>query len=245
MNLSGYTQVTGVQTQDYGSTQLHPLGTIGRTRDGRVFRYVKAGAVALTVGDFIQSPAVVVNHLTLTPAAAAIGDSSVTVALGATAATANQYAEGYLMTAVTPGMGRTYQISGHAAIASSGTGVFNLAPDEKIQIALTTSSRVHLLANPYNGVIQMPVTTATGICVGVAVSAIPIGEFGWLQTKGLCCPLTDGTPALGAHVMVPGAVAGAAEIVVAAGTLIVAQFVGRMAMVGVDNVRNAVMLDID
>lgn len=245
MNLSGPLSVTGIQTQEFGTIQLHPLGSIGQTKDGRRFRYVKAGAVALTVGDFIQSPAVVVNHLTMTAAAAAIGATSVTMTLGATAATANQYAEGYLMTAVTPGMGRTYAVTGHPAAASAASLAVTLDPSDPIQIALTTSSRLHLLANPYNNVIQMPITTATGICVGVAVSALPIDNYGWLQTKGLCCPLTDGTPALGAHVMVPGAVAGAAEIVVAAGTLVVAQFVGRMAMVGVDNVRNAVMLDID
>ena len=245
MHFSGPTQITGIQTQEYGTTQLHPLGTIGETRDGRLFRYVKNGAVALTVGDFIQSSADVPNHKTLTPAAAAIGASSVTVTLGATLAAANDYAEGYLMTAVTPGMGRTYQISGHPAAASAATLAVTLAPDDLIQIALTTSSRVHLIANPYNRVIQFPVTTATGVCVGVAVSALPIDNYGWLQTKGACCPLTDGTPALGAHIMVPGAVAGAGEIVVAAGTLIVAQFVGRMIFAGVDNVRNPVFLDID
>jgi hypothetical protein len=165
--------------------------------------------------------------------------------LGATLADANQYAEGLLQVAVTPGMGYQYMISGHPAAALSASLTVALDQSDPIQVALTTASRLHLIANRYNGVIQMPVTTATGVCVGVAVSAIAISNYGWLQTKGPAIPLTDGTPALGAHVMVPGAVAGAAEIVVAAGTLIVAQFVGRMMMVGVDNVRNAVMLDID
>ena len=245
MNFTGEVQITGAQSQDYGTTQLHPLGAIARTKDGRAFRYANAGAVALTVGDFIQSSADVANHKTLTSAAAAIGATSVTMTLGNTAATANQYAEGYLMAAVTPGMGRTYGIIGHPAADADATLAVTLDASDPIVIALTTASRLHLIANPYKDVIQFPVTTATGVCVGVAVSAIPIANFGWLQTKGPCCPLTDGTPALGAHVMVPGAVAGAAEIVVAAGTLIVAQFVGRMIFAGVDNVRNPVMLDID
>ncbi len=57
--------------------------------------------------------------------------------------------------------------------------------------------------------------------------------------------LTTGTPALGALVMGPGTVAGAVQVVAAAGTLLVAQIIGHMAQVGVDGKYNFVKLKID
>src|SRR5437773_343778 len=76
-----------------GSTTLsvpHYLGERMVTKDGRSFRYCLNGAVALVAGNVIQAAAQIPNHLALTPVAASIGDTSITVALGATAATANQ-----------------------------------------------------------------------------------------------------------------------------------------------------------
>jgi hypothetical protein len=104
---------------------------------------------------------------------------------------------------------------------------------------------VGLIANPYNGVIQLPVTTATGTLVGIATYIISAGQYGWIQTWGICSVLTTGTPALGAMVMGPGTAAGAAQVVVAAGTLIVAQIIGHMAQVGVDGKNNFVHVRIN
>lgn len=243
MNLTAESQVVGLAHNDvYLSTDRpqHRLGTLARTRDGRMFRYCKAGAVALVPGNVIQSPAIVPNHLALTSAAQAVGDKSLTVTPGATLGTENQYAEGWLQIDTTPGNGRQYAISGHKAFASATAFTLNLENDDPIDIALTTATRYGLIANPYNGVIQMPVTTATGTFVGIAVSIIPIAGFGWLQVWGNAPVLIAGTPALGAMVMAPGATAGAAEVVVAAGTLIVAQIVGHMAQVGVAGKNNSV-----
>ena len=68
----------------------------------------------------------------------------------------------------------------------------------------------------------MPVTTLTGIPIGVAVSAIASASFGWLQTRGPCGVLTDDTVVVGNRVVVPSAAAGAAgpETAVAANSAI-------------------------
>lgn len=241
----GGSQAMAVDTFGWTSDQKHPLHTLAETKDGRFFRYVKAGASALVVGDCIQSPAIVPNHLALTAAATAIGATQTVFTLGATLATANQYAEGYLGVDTTPDLGRTYTISGHAAVASAGSMTLNLMPDDPVQVAFTTSTRLGLIANPGAGVIQMPVTTATGTLVGVGNAAVAASNYGWVQSRGLKSTLIAGTPALGAIVMTPGATAGAAEIIVAAGTLIVAQIVGKMAQVGVSGKCNFVYLMID
>lgn len=231
--------------QDLYISSATPTAKIGarvETDDGRVFRYVKNGAVALVAGNFIQSPAITSAHLATTATATAIGATTLVFTPGAATGTANQYTDGFMGVSVTPGLGYTYEVASHPAIASSVA--FNLTLKTPIQVALTTSSRLGLIMNKHNGVIQAPVTTATGTLVGVATYIIAANEYGWIQTWGLCSALTTGTPALGAMVMWPGTVAGAAQVVVAAGTLIVAQVIGHMAQVGVTGEANFIDLRI-
>lgn len=225
------------------STQKHPLGTVGRTADGRVFRYAKAGASDLVAGNLLQSSAPVANHLALTPAAAAVGAVAVTATLGATAATANQYAEGYLQIDTTPGNGYVYTIKDHLAIASAGTGVFNLLADDGIQVALTTASRVGLIANPYSGVIQAP-TTLTAITVGFAAYVISASQYGWIQTWGPVAALINGTPAVGSGVVAGATTAGSVDVNPAVAGATVGCLVGRIMQVGVSTKNNMVYAQI-
>lgn len=211
------------------------------TDDGRVYRYALAGAVDLVAGNVLQGPAIVTTHLANTPPAVAIGATSFTYTPGGTLGTLNQYAGGYLQIDTTPGNGYTYAISGHPAFALSTA--FTLTLKDAIQVALTTSSRVGLMANPYRGVIQFPVTTATGIVAGVAPYIITAAQYGWIQTWGICSVLIAGTPALGAGVMTPSTTAGSA-VVLTTTNLVVAQTVGYMAQIGVDGKNNWVDLRI-
>lgn len=228
---------------EYGTTQLHPLGTKMVTRDGRVFRYVKAGASALVPGNVIQAPAQITTHDQLTPAAAAIGASTIVPTLDATnAVVENQYAEGWAVIDTTPGEGYAYPIASHLAAAASTAVTLKLHADAKVQVALTTSSRVTLVPNPYKGVIQCPVTTLTGAIVGVAVAAIAASNFGWIQTEGACPVLIAGTPAVGAAVGVPATAAGAVVIDGAATSGLFV--VGRMMVTGVDGKILPVLLSI-
>lgn len=246
MNLQTETVIAGGDTADSSATAKHRIGTRMVTRDGRVFRYALNGAVDLVAGNCIQGPAIVALHLANTPPNVAIGATSFTYTPGATLGTANQYADGWLQVDTTPGNGQTYGIDSHLAFALSTAFTLNLKTDDPIRVALTAAgSKVGLIANKYRGVIQMPVTTATGLLVGVAPCVITAAQFGWLQTWGVYAGvLIAGTPALGAIVMTPGGTAGAAEIIVAAGTLIVAQIVGNMVQVGVNLKNNAVDLKI-
>jgi hypothetical protein len=224
------------------ATQEHPLGARFTTKDGRTFRYCKAGASALVVGNVIQAPAQDTAHQQLTPVAAAVGATSIVAALGASAATANQYAGGWAIIDTTPGLGYAYPVSGHAAVSSSGNITINLERDSTVQVALTTSSRVSLQANPYSGVIQSPVTTLTGAVVGVAVYPIAASEFGWIQTHGPGAVLVAGTPGVGLAVVVPGTAAGC---VVIDGAASATKVVGSMMVTGVDGKVQAVLLNIN
>lgn len=234
-------QAAGQPLYTSSTTPYHQLGERLVTVDGRVFRYCKAGAT-LVAGNWLQSPAQVANHQNIAPTATfAIGATEVTVTLGATAATANQYAGGQMVVTITPGLGQQIVIEGHPAADSGATLTLKLA--EPLRVALTTTTRVDLCPNQYNGVIQVPVTTLTGTVVGVATYIITSGEYGWVQRGGLTGALIAGTPAVGLGVGFPTSAAGAAVIDDAA----TAGFVtaGYMASTGGNGECNGVMLALE
>ena len=185
---------------DQSATQMAPLGSKLILSDGREFVYAKNGAVTGVAGNLYQAPATTANHLNCSVTAAAIGDKSISVVLGATAATENQYAEGYLHVVDGTGEGVSYKIKGHAAVASAGTGVFTLYDPVIEALVASGTSEVSLVPNKHNGVVIHP-SPPTAALVGVAVRDFTAAYFGWYQKKGLCAGLTDGTLIAGEQVI--------------------------------------------
>lgn len=227
--------------------QRHALGTLATSRDGRIFRYSSVGAVDTVVGSIYQSAVKVANHLANTPPVVLVGATSFQYTPGASAAAANFYAEGYLQVDTAPGNGYMYGVSGHPAIAASTAFPLYLTPDDPIQVALTAVSRVGLHANSYRQVVVSP-TTATGLTVGGAVAVIPNNaaaeNFGWLQTRGPFASLINGTPAIGAGLVISATTAGALDVAAVAAEINV-RIVARAMQVGVSTKNNAVFLLLD
>lgn len=223
-------------------TQLHRLGTYAETNDGRGFRYAQMGAVDSIAGSLYQSSAPIALHLANTPPVVALGDTSFSYTPGATAAAANLYAEGYLQVDTTPGNGYTYEISGHGAITASTAFTLNLA--DPIQVALTAASRVGLRANPYRAVIVTPVTNTAKI-VGIPGAVITAASYGWVQTRGTCSALINGTPAITAPVVNSGTTIGALDKWTTAAADVAVTLVGYMQQVGVSGKNNFVDLVLD
>lgn len=223
------------------ATKNHTLGTRAYTADGRRFRYCQAGASDLVAGNVQQSAAPVTAHLANTPPIVAIGATSFTYTPGAAAGAADLYGDGYLQVDTTPGNGYTYQVAGHLAISSSTAFTLNLK--DPIQVALTASSRVGLMPNPYKNVI-IAATTVTAPVVGVAPMPIPATYYGWLQTWGTCSTLINGTPGVGIGVVSSATTAGAVDVAAVAAEINV-RIIGRMAQVGVSGKNNFVVLTID
>lgn len=192
MQLSGYTLIENVDLYNSETNASHRLGQMGMTADGRKFRYAKAGGVTLVTGNLLQSPARSTDFTDLGVAAAAVGDKTITVTLGSTAATANMFAQGQAVVSVTPGLGQIFTIASHPAADASATLVLTL--EEPVRVALTTSSKITLHLNDYNGVVASP-TTRTGKTVGVATYPIPTTKYGWIQTGGPSAALSDATVA--------------------------------------------------
>jgi hypothetical protein len=183
------------------------LGSVMRLQDGREFVYAKAGE-ALSKGKLATAPAHVADHSNIAVAAAvAVGGTTVTVTLGATAATANQYAGGLLVTSDAAGEGTSYEILSHAAVDASG--VITLKLRNPIRVALTTSSEVTLVHNQFRGTLEG--TVATRKAVGVPLVDVTDQYFYWAQYRGACPVLADGAIALGNAVVPSDAVSGAVE----------------------------------
>lgn len=236
--LSGAVELFAQDILSISSTQQHPLGTQGVTKDGRVYRYGRAGGTTLAPGKLAVAATQAANHENMACAAASAGATTVTVTLGATAATLNQYAGGYLVINDVNGEGIAYLISGHPAADASATLVVTLA--QPIQVALTSSSEASLVLNPWADAV-ISVSDQLDMPVGIPNVSITNAYYGWFQTRGVCSALADETLAVGEMLTIGSSVGGALEELDATGEALV----GVAIQAGVDTEYRAVYLLID
>ena len=218
------------------------VGTRWDLSDGRELLLVRAGAVDVAAGKLYQDAAIVANHQNLTVTAYTAYSNngnvpaSVAVTLGATAATANQYAGGLLVVNSSTGAGQTLRIASHPAAASAGS--LTLTLEEGAVTAITTSSKVCLIPPHGADVIVYP-TTDTGAPAGVGLYIIPTTTYGFLVSKGLVACLADGAIAVGSSISPSGVVAGAVKTGVLADGLI-----GNANQAGVDTEYRSVFINV-
>ena len=216
------------------------VGTRWDLSDGREVILVKAGD-AVAAGKLYQDAAIVPNHQNIAVAAyqaySANGNvpAKVTVTLGATAATANQYRGGFVVVNDANGEGQTLRIASHPAADASATLAITLEDDATV--ALTTSSEVCLLPAHGKDVIIQP-TTITGAQVGVGLTTIAAGAYGFLVSKGIVSCLAGGAIGVGLGISV-GSVAGSVSVAAATTARL-----GYAAQAGVDTEYRAVFIDV-
>jgi hypothetical protein len=236
---TGFMQIAPNDVLETSSTAEVQIGTKAVLEDGREFRYAKAGGADLDPGKLCVAATVVANHVNIAvAAAAAAGATEVTVTLGATAATENQYAGGFITINDAAGEGIAYRISGHPAADASASLTVTLA--QPLAVALTTDSEASLEVHPYSGAV-ISATDQADMPVGIPNVTIASGEFGWIQTKGICSALADETLAIGSMLTIGSGVAGALEVVDA----VAEPIVGVARQAGVDTEYRAVSLMID
>lgn len=226
---------------DAGQATL--VGTRWDTSDGRELMLVSVDSgAALVAGKLYQDAAIVADHQNLTVTAfnaySANGNdpATVTVTLGATAATANQYAGGFLIVNSSTGLGQTLRIASHPAAALSASLVITL--EDGPNTALTTSSKVCLIP-PHGANIIINPTTPTGAVVGVGLYPIAASAYGYVTVKGLTSCLADGALTVGSAISPSNAVAGAVE-----NGVIAQGFVGNANQTGVDTEYRSVFVNL-
>jgi len=202
--------MTAIRTDKEQVNKEHQLGQRYVDSNGRVWTYCKAGATGLDRGKLTAAPTVVANHTNMSwQTAPAAGDKVVKVTLGATAATADQYKDGWLVVNDGTGEGRMYPVEGNLAADSAATCTVYLA--EAIDTAgALAEANVDLLAGKYNGVVISPADQADApVCVPIV--AITADYYFWAQSGGPCAVWADETltPVAGLVTMgssVPGSV---------------------------------------
>lgn len=213
-NITGNPIVGGIDLYSSSATPITDVGSLIFGDNGKAYRYALAGE-ALVVGNVLQSSVVDTQFDDMAVAAnVAIGQNQIVLTNGTTAVTAGQFVGGTVEFSVTPHLGGEYTIIGHST-ATNGSS-WTLTLDRPLRVAITSAAtKATVRRSPWSGSIQLP-TTQTGTPVGVAIYAIPSGEYGWVQTKGVAAVLSDNsTFAVGSCLSNSVAAAGAVGVFVA------------------------------
>jgi len=191
------------------------VGTRGALPDGRVFYYASSkDAAAIPKGQLAMAEVIPAAQANDNPsAAAAVGAESVSITLSSSQThAADDFAQGYLIVNDAAGEGETYSVKGSTAVAA-GTAI-TVTLNDPIRVALTTSSEVTLMKNPWQH-IDLAAAGHVHMAAGVPAVDIPIGstdtQYAWVQTWGVCAGWDDAATAIGA-VLQSGTTAGQFEV---------------------------------
>lgn len=212
-----YTGLQQISSQQLNSTNAFKdtsssLGDIVVGSDQAIYAYSQAGASNLAAGKVNVTPAKVANNTNLAVDAAsnlAVGSTIITVDLGGTAVTQNQYADGYLVVNDGTGVGQEYQIVGNSAQAST-TGAVTVQLTDGLVTAIDSTSKISLMPNAYSNTIVAPGSSASFVANGVSQVAVTATFYYWSKIRGMASVLSDGIIAKGVGAVLSASVAGAA-----------------------------------
>ena len=231
---SGTTSVTDSLGNDI------PLGSVLYYGD-RVFRYGLAGGVALTAGKLVQTiVGTKADHQDLAPTAGvAAGEYEISVETAGTDLTLNQYAGGYLYVNDAAGEGQCLKIKSNPVHDHSEDPSVVITCHDALATAITTSSRVSLMSDPWSGLVVAP-AAETGAVMGCPIIDMALSDYGWFQTYGPAAVLTVGTVVLGHNVVRSATVDGG----VAPATSDILDIVGTCMLVDVTTDYSLIKLNI-
>lgn len=185
---TGVPVVYGIDPKHTESTPQHQLGTMGVTSDGRTYRYAQNAGTELAAGKLCIAPDITTNHEDIAVNTFAIGDTNITVTLGATAITGNEYNEGFVAIVDGTGEGHFHKIKNAPATDASGDCVIELY--DPIEVAAVAATTVTLYRNKFRDVLVSDGTQAD-LPVGVPNVVVAADYYCWLQTGGPCTILVD------------------------------------------------------
>jgi len=225
----------------------HNLGELVELADQRKFRYAKAGE-ALTLGYLAVAPTPKTDLHTLAVLTGALNSKTITFTNAATtdidtAAEVAYFSEGYVVVAYSTGIGQTLKIKDLEAVATGAVGTINLF--DPISVALATTSKIDIVQNSYNGCLME-------VLVGNLPAGVPLititaaGDYGWLQTRGVCALAADNTIAAATDIVADGDDAGKVDgISETIGTTVAQHKVGKTIVSVTDTYSHAVFLMIE
>lgn len=215
------------------------LGSVGVTRDGRVYRFTRAGGTTLAPGKLTVAATVDANVTNKTVAASVTRGARQVVIDAAGAITADAYADGTLNINDATGEGITYAVAGNSA--TSGAAELTVSLDEPVEVALTVDvSEATLTKNPWADTV-ISVVDQADMPVGIPNVSITNAYYGWTQTRGVCAAWADEAITAGQALTTGTGTVGAVEALDLAGE----PQIGIALVAGVDTEYREVFLTID
>lgn len=192
-----YPQLQAQPLETLSTTQLLPLGTVvysGGDNGRKGYRYVEFGGTStITAGKLLVAAAAPANSTGLalpstnTTAQLSAGSKQIFVTNGATAVTANQFADGILEVLGTNGVGQSYRIAGNSA-DSAGSAQLEIdlvEPLRNTSALVAGTNTVNLRVSSSS----LPTASTTqGFPVGVTIMPVAntstVTYYGWVQCSG-------------------------------------------------------------
>lgn len=163
---------------------------------GTEYRLARAGATALAAGKNTSATEGTANHMNMSLAsAAAIGATRVQVTLGATAATANQYEDGFMVVNDGTGEGHMYRIKSNPAADASATLWVELVDPIRVALVTAGTSEVSLFPNTFGATVIS--ADINSVPTGIPPIAVTATYYYWSVTNGEVPVLTTGTDEVG------------------------------------------------
>ena len=192
------------------SAQKQKLGTHMQIAD-REFIYAQAGE-DITVGKLVMGNVGTAAHqVDLAVSAASAGATTVTLS-GSLTITKDQYKDGWLIFNDVEEEGHMYRIKSNTAVSSATGCVLTLDEEDGLATAITTSQQVGIYENPHKEVEIHDFNDIDNAPLGWACVDIADTYYGWICDKGFTTALIDGTPGIGAQLVVSQGVDGAIEV---------------------------------
>lgn len=188
----------------------HPLGTRGKTPDGRSYAYAKSGeildvGIPLTVaaGTGVANATgadLIADTEDITSTWTKVRCSSTETTAGASAGeladgyfvvelSTQSYASGQMVRILTNSSGS----SGNTDSALDAFTTITFNPDDRLTKGCDTDAAISLMMNEYMNVIEQVGGSTNIPIVGVPNFRVASGKYFWAQTWGPCPVLTDGT----------------------------------------------------
>ncbi|KKL58918.1 hypothetical protein LCGC14_2220530 [marine sediment metagenome] len=182
-------------------SQVFPLGT-KLTYGEETYRYAQMGAGSVEIAAVCQAVVPLAGHIAETGTVAqAIGDTQMTFTPNTVTTddlAANELQDGNSFIYDGTGEGHIYKVKSHPAITGGQAGVLTLL--DPVRVATGSTAAITATHNKYKSVIIVAAGVQTAVPVGVTVIAVTTLFYFWLQTKGPCCVLVDGTLVMGREV---------------------------------------------
>lgn len=198
--MNGSIQIYASDIYEQSEVQEHSLGVLGMDEYGDLYRYAKVGAANITAGYLQGAPVQKTNHHNCAATAAVTANGrnrEVTLQLGATAAVAGEYNDGYLVANDNAPEGEIYRVYSHPAAESAATLKVKVA--RPFVSDISTSSEFTLVHNAWNKVVV--ITAVTIRAAGVPIIDMTAAYYGWLKTRGVASCLIGTAATLGADLI--------------------------------------------